>query len=187
MPASSPGLTSSSSTPKPRFSAQRICIRSTISAQSCASVPPAPALIVTSASPRVVLAGEQPLLLELGELRLDGRDAVVELGGELGVLGDELGQALELVDLGLELAVGVEALLEPRVLGVRPARRGPGRPRSRAPASPARARRRGASSALGIDELAQADELLADLRDALRQGLGHRVRRHAVQDTIAAS
>ncbi len=51
MPASSPGETSSSSTPKPRFSAHRISIRSTISAQSWASVPPAPALTVTSASP----------------------------------------------------------------------------------------------------------------------------------------
>ena len=51
MPASSPGLTSSSSTLKPRRSAQRISMRSTISAQSWASVPPAPALTVTSASP----------------------------------------------------------------------------------------------------------------------------------------
>jgi hypothetical protein len=51
MPASSPGLTSSRSTPKPRFSAQRISMRRTISAQSWASVPPAPAFTVTSASP----------------------------------------------------------------------------------------------------------------------------------------
>ena len=42
MPASSPALASSSSTSKPRVSAQRISMRSTISAQSCASVPPAP-------------------------------------------------------------------------------------------------------------------------------------------------
>jgi len=51
MPASSPADTSSSSTLKPRVSPQRIIIRSTISAQSWASVPPAPALTVTSASP----------------------------------------------------------------------------------------------------------------------------------------
>ena len=51
MPASSPAVASSSSTLKPRRSAQRIIIRSTISAQSWASVPPAPALTVTSASP----------------------------------------------------------------------------------------------------------------------------------------
>src|SRR3954452_7332324 len=51
MPASSPAVASSNSTLKPRRSAQRIIIRSTISAQSWASVPPAPALTVTSASP----------------------------------------------------------------------------------------------------------------------------------------
>ena len=51
MPGLLSGDTSSSSTAKPRFSAQRISIRRTISAQSWASVPPAPALTVTSASP----------------------------------------------------------------------------------------------------------------------------------------
>src|SRR5215218_6633239 len=51
MPASSPAVASSRSTLKPRRSAQRIIMRSTISAQSWASVPPAPALTVTSASP----------------------------------------------------------------------------------------------------------------------------------------
>ena len=51
MPASSPGLASSSSTLKPRCSAHRMSMRRTISAQSWASVPPAPALTVTRASP----------------------------------------------------------------------------------------------------------------------------------------
>jgi hypothetical protein len=51
MPASSPALASSSSTEKPRRSAQRISMRRTISVQSWASVPPAPAFTVTSASP----------------------------------------------------------------------------------------------------------------------------------------
>jgi hypothetical protein len=51
MPGLLPGRRSSSSALKPRRSAQRIIMRSTISAQSWASVPPAPALIVTSASP----------------------------------------------------------------------------------------------------------------------------------------
>ena len=50
-PASSPGLASSSSTAKPRFAAQRSYIRSIISAQSCASVPPVPDCSVTTASP----------------------------------------------------------------------------------------------------------------------------------------
>ena len=51
MPASSPGLTSASSTLKPRRSAQRISIRRSISAQSCESVPPVPACTDTTASP----------------------------------------------------------------------------------------------------------------------------------------
>jgi hypothetical protein len=50
-PASSPSLASLSSTVIPRLSAQRISIRSSISAQSWESVPPAPALTVTTASP----------------------------------------------------------------------------------------------------------------------------------------
>src|SRR4051794_4279042 len=50
-PASSPGEASFISTAKPRRSAQRRYMRSRISAQSWESVPPAPALIVTTASP----------------------------------------------------------------------------------------------------------------------------------------
>jgi hypothetical protein len=71
-------------------------MRRTISAQSCASVPPAPRVDRHERVAGVVLAGEEPLLLELGQPRLDGREPVVELRGELGVLGDELGEALEL-------------------------------------------------------------------------------------------
>jgi hypothetical protein len=51
MPASSPGDTSASSTLNPRRSAQRISMRRSISAQSCESVPPAPACTDTIASP----------------------------------------------------------------------------------------------------------------------------------------
>ena len=51
IPASSPAEASASSTFIPRRSAQRISMRSSISAQSCESVPPAPALTVTTASP----------------------------------------------------------------------------------------------------------------------------------------
>src|SRR4051794_3423879 len=51
MPASSPGDASSSSTWKPRRSAQRMSMRSSISAQSCESVPPVPAWTETAASP----------------------------------------------------------------------------------------------------------------------------------------
>ena len=51
MPASSPADASFSSTFIPRRSAQRISMRSSISAQSWESVPPAPAFTVTTASP----------------------------------------------------------------------------------------------------------------------------------------
>ena len=50
MPASAPGLMSSTSTTKPRRSAQRVYIRSSNSAQSCASTPPSLALICTMTS-----------------------------------------------------------------------------------------------------------------------------------------
>ena len=104
IPASSPGETSSSSTPKPRFSAQRISIRSTISAQSWASVPPAPALTRHERVAGVVAAGEQPLLLERVEPRLHGPHLLLELARELGILLGQLGQRLEVVDVALELA-----------------------------------------------------------------------------------
>ena len=49
-PASVPSFTSSTSTVKPRRSAQRVNMRSSISVQSCASVPPAPELTWQMAS-----------------------------------------------------------------------------------------------------------------------------------------
>ena len=50
MPASSPGCRSSIlAACSPLRSAQRVYMRSSISAQSCDSVPPAPALMLTSA------------------------------------------------------------------------------------------------------------------------------------------
>ena len=71
IPASWPAVTSSSSTAKLLRSAQRRYIRSSISAQSWASVPPAPACTSQTASRVVVLAGEQAAQLEVVEL--DGR------------------------------------------------------------------------------------------------------------------
>src|SRR4051812_37890888 len=112
MPASSPGLASSSSTLKPRFSAHRISMRSTISAQSWASVPPAPepplpapplphahphpapALGVgppragvdgAQRAPLRVLAAEEPLQLEVLEPLLDPAELLGDLVGELGI------------------------------------------------------------------------------------------------------
>ena len=51
MPASSPSEASAISTSNPRRCAQRRYIRSSISAQSCESVPPAPLCTETAASP----------------------------------------------------------------------------------------------------------------------------------------
>ena len=66
-------VTSSTSMSKPRRSAQRRYMRSSISAQSWASVPPAPAWISATASRVVVLAGEQRPQLELAEAGGRGR------------------------------------------------------------------------------------------------------------------
>src|SRR5437763_8218021 len=77
MPPPSPGCKSASSVLKRRRSAQRMYIRSSISAQSCASVPPAPGCTVTMALPascsppsiwRISISPEE--LLDLEHLRL---------------------------------------------------------------------------------------------------------------------
>jgi len=52
IPASSPSVCSSISVSKPRRSHQRRYMRSSMAAQSCASVPPSPVLMVKSAFPR---------------------------------------------------------------------------------------------------------------------------------------
>ena len=90
IPASSPSLRSSTSTLKPFRSAQRVYMRMSICAQSCASVPPAPAAISTWASRMVGLAAKQrpeleslELGLELLRLALDlALHVIVGLGGE---------------------------------------------------------------------------------------------------------
>ena len=117
IPASSPGEASSSSTSNPRFSAQRISIRSTISAQSWASVPPAPALTVTSAFAGVVGTREQPLLLQLLQALLHAADLLLELAGDVRILLGQLGQRLEVLDVALQLPVGGQAPAGAGVLG----------------------------------------------------------------------
>ena len=64
----------------------------------------------------VVLAAEQPRLLELGEPRLDRRQLRIELGRHLAVLGRHLGELLEIGGVGLEPAERLEAALDARVL-----------------------------------------------------------------------
>ena len=117
MPASSPAEASLSSTFIPRDSAQRISMRSSISAQSCESVPPAPALTVTTASPSSYSAAEQARLLERGQPRLDRGPLLLELGGDAVVLGGHLLERVEVVDVALQLAEAVEPACDRGVLG----------------------------------------------------------------------
>ena len=117
MPASSPALASSSSTLKPRRSAQRISMRRTISAQSWASVPPGARVHGHERVARVVAAGEQALLLELGEAPLDGHELLLQALRELGVLVGELGEAREILRVGLQRAERLEPPLQARMLG----------------------------------------------------------------------
>ena len=122
IPASSPGETSSSSTAKPRFSAQRISIRSTISAQSWASVPPGAGVDGHERVAGVVGAGEQPLLLERVEPRLNRLNLLLELGGDLRILLGQLGQRLEILDVVLEIAEDREPASRASMLGADPRR-----------------------------------------------------------------
>src|ERR687888_374559 len=66
-PASSPGLASRSSVLKPRRSAQRRYIRSTISVKSCASVPPELGARLLEQRPELV----QPILVSCERQKID--------------------------------------------------------------------------------------------------------------------
>ena len=81
----------------------------------------------------VVAPGEQPLLLELGQARLDRGDLLVELGRDRGVLLGQLDQPLEVVDVALERRNTSRRRLRARVLGGYLRRAGRSRPRSPAP------------------------------------------------------
>jgi hypothetical protein len=73
-------------------------MRSSISAQSCASRPPAPGWISTIVA-HVVLAAEELLQLEVVERRGHHRDLRLQLGERLGVaLLGQLEEHLRLVD-----------------------------------------------------------------------------------------
>ena len=72
--------------------------------------------------PGVVGAAEEPLLLELGEAVLNCGSRVTQLIRDRVVLGGELLERLEVVELRLERAVALELALRARVLG-RDARR----------------------------------------------------------------
>ena len=112
IPYSSPGLDSITSVLRPRCSAQRRYMRSSISAQSCASVPPASGLDRHDRVARVVLAGEERVLLQPRELAAH----VAQHGLELLVRERAHALAQEL-DVRDELVIALELLLSALVLG----------------------------------------------------------------------
>ena len=83
-------------------------MRSSISAQSWLSVPPAPAMHADDRRPGVVLPGEERLLLQPGHLAHKPAQRALELAAPLLVLRRQLEHALELRRLGLELLHRVE-------------------------------------------------------------------------------
>ena len=78
----------------------------------------------------VVLAAEEPRLLELGQAPLDRGELRRQLGGHLLVLGRQLRQLAEVVDVGLERPEGLQPALRAGVLRGDRAPPSPGRPRS---------------------------------------------------------
>ena len=101
MPASSPCWMSSTSASNPSRSAHRVYMRSSISAQSWLSVPPAPALIVAIASEASYgpdSSAASSSLLDIGSRASDDRRR--ELGAHVGVglVGEQLVHRERIVD-----------------------------------------------------------------------------------------
>ena len=124
---------------KPRSAAQRRYMRRSISVKSCASVPPASDWIVTTASPRVVLAGEERVLLEAFELGLEWDRA--RSRSRRPCRRPWRGALARRRTRGAGARSARVASLDPRVLGGDPRLRPAGRSRSRARPSSPRARR----------------------------------------------
>ncbi len=162
-----PGLASSSSTSKPRFSAQRISIRSTISAQSCASVPPAPALIVTSASPASYLPENSRSSSSASRRRSTEAIWSASSPARSLILLRHLGERLEVVDVADQRPVGLQLAARARVLGADSGRGRlvvpePGLAHLLLQLADARLQR------AGVDVVGQQRELIADRLEALR-------------------
>ena len=87
----------------------------------------------------VVLAAEQPRLLELGEPALDRVELALELGRDPVVLDRQLGELLEVVELARAAAEASRAASAPGRAPTTSSPPAPGRPRSRRPASRPRA------------------------------------------------
>ncbi len=114
MPYSSPGLVSSISVLKPRSAAQRRYMRSSISAQSCASVPPASAWIITTASPSSYSPLNSASSCSRSSSRPQRHDRRRDLVGEALV---HLEQLARVVVLARQAVVALEPPREPSVLG----------------------------------------------------------------------
>jgi hypothetical protein len=119
----------------------------------------------------VVLAREQALLLELDEALLEGRELVVELGRDVGVLGEQLGERVELLDPRLEVAERLHPPRDRLVLHPEPGRLAlvvveAGVGHLLLEVGDARL------ELLGLQERAQARELLAQRVEPLGDGLG---------------
>ncbi len=118
-PASCPGVASSTSMSNPRLSAHRVYMRNIISAQSCASVPPAPAWISATASP----SSCGPAKRERNSSGPRSRSRLVEQLAELrpqGVIGFLFDQFVERLGVGQLLGQSgqlVEVLVDPAQLG----------------------------------------------------------------------
>ena len=78
---------------------------------------PGPGVDVHERVAGVVAPGEQPLLLELAQPRLDRGDLLVHLGRDVGVFDGHLGQALEVLDVTGERVEDLQAAAGTGVLG----------------------------------------------------------------------
>ena len=104
MPASSPSEMSTTSGANERASAQREYMRSSISAQSCDSVPPAPDWSGQEGVMLVVLVTQQELKLQRSQADLQRADLAGNLLQEIGIARvQKLNQADHVVRFDVQL------------------------------------------------------------------------------------
>ena len=135
-PASSPGDASFISTLKPRRSAQRRYMRSSISAQSWESVPPAPAFTVTTASPASKRPEKSRSSSSSASRRSTESSCPVSSAAISSSSTASSASSARSSTSWLRRAEALEPALGPRVLRRDLGGLAPGRPRTRAVASP---------------------------------------------------
>ena len=91
-------------------------MRRRISVQSCASVPPVPAWIETTASPASYSPVKRESSCRRSSSRRSATDALLDLV-ELPVVGGELDELPQVVGIAAELLVALEPARETCVLG----------------------------------------------------------------------